>query len=210
MSHSRHSLFVAVVCLGLIACGTPTIESFRAEPLRVCRGDTVALHWQATGDVRLESEPSLPVSGSYSAMDTVEIVLQERTLFRLSALGGEDYAEQEVLVYRSGQLDTLSAPTAASGDSALTATIDVPPGKWEDILRIRSMTGLSDRPLTIWHEGHEAMLPADGSPSTAFEGVPIGGHWELYAPLISGETMGDPENPPPSTLEFLVRLECQR
>lgn len=198
------------VALGVLACGSTEIESFTAEPRRACAGDTVEVRWQSTGDVRLTSDPTLPAADVTAPSDTLQIALEERTLFRLSAVDGQDFAEQEVVIYAGERQDTLAGSTAPVGDSALVARFEVPEEVWTDILRIRSARSLSDRPLTVRHDGREAVIPADTMASGTLEGMTVGGNWELRAPLVAGEVMGNPDNPPPSQLLLLVNLECQR
>jgi len=196
--------------LGVLACGSTEIESFTAEPRRACAGDTVEVRWRATGDARLTSDPALPAAEVTAPSDTLHIALKERTLFRLSAVNGQDYAEQEVVIYDGGRQDTLSGSTSPVGDSALVAMFDVPEAVWTDILRIESARSLSNRPLTVRHEGREAVIPADTVASDGLKGMTVGGNWELRAPLVEGEVMGDPDKPPPAHLLLLVNLECQR
>lgn len=206
----RLTCLLLPVALGVLACGSAEIESFTAEPRRVCAGDTVEVRWQSTGEARLTSDPALPAADVTAPSDTLHIALEERTLFRLSAVDGQDYAEQEVVVYAGERQDTLAGSTSAVGDSALTASFEIPEDVWADILRIKGARSLSDRPLTVRHEGREAIILSDTMASGALRGMTVGGNWKLQAPLVEGEVMGDPDNPPPAQLLLLVNLECQR
>lgn len=201
---------IAFIAAVLVACSSTEIEFFEVQPRRVCEGDTVAVRWGATDEVRLTSEPGLPVAGTIAATDTLRVPIAERTLFRLAALDGKSYAEQEVLVYAGGQRDTVSGSTSAVGDSALIASVEVPPDKWADVLRIGTVASLSGREITVRHAGQEAVLPADTTPLPALEGLKMTGQWEFRAPLVQGEVMGDPSRPPPENLWILVELKCQR
>lgn len=194
----------------MTACGAPSIQSFSAEPRRVCEGDTVMVHWQASGEVRLTTDPEMQIAGSVASTDTVRVAMDERTEFRLDVVGGEDYARQEVLVVTSGQVDTLALRTSPAGDTALVAHDSIPPKKWEDLLRIGTIASLSGRPLTVRHRGREVTLAADTTPSNALQGLKYGGQWKVHAPLVGDERMGDPDNPPPEQFLLLVRHQCQR
>lgn len=203
------ALALSLVAALLSGCGGPTVQSFEVAPRRVCEGDTVEIRWQATDEARLTSEPDLPVAGTVAASDTLRVVPVEQTRFRLSVVDGQDYDEQTVLVYGGTERDTLGHSTSAVGDSAVTASFEVPSDKYADVLRIQKAENLSGRRLTVRHAGHQAVLPADTMPSDALNGWAPEGSWELRGPLVAGEVMGDPDRPPPENLSIRVDLECQ-
>lgn len=201
---------LTLLVVAVVACANPTVQSFDVEPRRVCQGDSVEIRWQATGEARLTTEPNLPVVGTVVARGTLQARPEERTLFRLSMLEGQDYAEQTVQVYADSEQDTLSGSTSPVGDSAVVAHFEVPADKYADLLRIDRAVNLTGRPLSIQHESRTAVLPADTAPSDLLDSWTPGGGWTLQGPLVSGEVMGDPNRPPPRHLRLRVRLTCQR
>lgn len=200
---------LSVVAALLSACGGPTVQSFEVDPRRVCEGDTVEIRWRATDEARLTSEPALSVAGTVAASDTLRVVPDEQTRFRLSMVDGRDYDEQTVLVYAGTERDTLGGSTTAVGDSAVAASFEVPSDKYADVLRIARAVNLSGRRLTVRHNGRQAVLPADTMRSDALDGWAPEGSWKLRAPLVTGEVMGDPDRSPPENLWLRVDLTCQ-
>ena len=118
------------------------------------------------------------------------------------------FAEQEVVIFSSGDEDTIVGPTKPDGKGGLVAIVTRQPEVWDDLMQIDTISGQSNRPLLVLHEDREVILPADGNASDQMRGLKISGRWEIYAELLPGEVMGAPSLAPPSRLRVLVRLSC--
>lgn len=199
---SLHTLLVGLAAFFATACSTSKIQSFEAEPSRICAGDTVEVRWQATGEARLTTEPDLPVSGTVAGADTLRLALDTTTTFKLVPVGSSRTPdEQEVVVYSGGGEDWVSVPrTSLEGDSLAIGGDSTEPGAWADLLRVTEASNPQAWPVTVQHAGREAVIPPD-SASDAFRGTTRAGTWQISAPVTDG--------PPPDNLVVVVDLRCQ-
>lgn len=195
------SLLVALGGALAIACGSSKIQSFDAEPSRICAGDTVEVHWQVAGEARLTTEPELPVSGTVAAADTFRLALDTTTTFELVPVGSRRKPDrQEVVVYSGGEEGFVALPrTGMEGDSIVIGRDSTEAGAWEDLVRVTYTSNPREWPVTVEHAGREAIIPPDSS-SDAFRGTARAGTWQMRAPVTGGD--------PPDNLVVAVGLQC--
>ena len=203
--------FVLIVAvLFLITACAPKILSFQASPRRLCEGQNTEVLWEVEGHTLLLAEPTTDGTGAVPSSGSQQFALFETTLFKIIAMrsGKDIFAEQEVVVFANGDTQTIVIQTQPEGTSGLVAAETLKPEVWDDMMRIDTISGRSNRPLRVSHEGRDVILPADGSVSDQMRGAKISGHWEIRADLLPGEVMGDPSHAPPDRLRILVNLTC--
>ena len=209
MNFPLRIILIVIFPLFITACA-PKIVSFQASPGRICKGQNTVVSWSVVGGALLLATPltsgtgALPSSGSKSFTPLIP------TKFTIIAMrGGKDvFAEQEVVVVESGNTQPLVIETQPDGAHGLIAKETLKPQVWDDMMRIDTISGQSNRALRVFHEGREITLLADGTPSDQMRSAKMSGLWEIRARLLSGEVMGDPTHAPPDRLRVLIILTC--
>jgi hypothetical protein len=200
MTVQRFRFFAALWILGLfpVAC-SPTINEFTVWPRRICPDDTVHVAFDVSGKANLSV-----VTRSGSSADTITYTLvAERN-------GKTAFARQDVIRWLSPPSKELVFMTVPLGRDSVQAIDTLSAETWQSGLAIGSMASQLGRAITVIHAGIAVVIPGDGSPSMAFDGTPIYGAWELRAPLLPGEVMGDPAHPPPDRLRLGTTLMCNQ
>ena len=193
--------FVAVVIIaGLVpvAC-SPKINEFTVWPRRVCPDDTVHVSFDLTGQARL----SIVTRGGTAADTITYTLIAERN-------GKTAFARQDVIRWLSPPSKELVFMTIPLGTDSLKAIDTLSTETWQSGLVLGSVASQTGRAITLIHAGRVVVIPGDGSPSSAFDGAPIYGAWELRAPLLPGEAMGDPAHAPPDRLRLGTTLVCNQ
>lgn len=206
-----HSISYILILLFFVSSCAPKILSFNAIPRNICAGQETTISWKVRGVGLLTADTTTNNTGPVPDQGSAGFAPTKNTVFTITAMrSGKDpaYAEQEVLVFKSGEQRKLVFMTEPLGTNRLVATKTLKAEVWNDVLRIDTISGLSDRPLHLVHEGKEATLSADGTETGAFKGSRLSGKWDIYTDLIAGEVIGEPANAPPDRLRILVTLKC--
>jgi hypothetical protein len=182
----------------------PAIHSFTLAPQVLCAGDTATAAWDARGTTTLEIAPET----SPPATDGCAVRGRTTTAYTLIARrNGEDARSVlEVLQLSDGAAEPVAFPTGRLEAINVIADGAKAPALWNDQVRVATVAACANRVITVTHEGHTAILPADGKASPAFDGTALGGHWSLSSPLTPGE-QHDPASRP-SQLEVVTTLHC--
>lgn len=200
-----HQVLGALLCTGLSACAS--IEHFRAEPRNACRGDTIAVTWEAQGCVRLAAAPELPGAGSQPSRGEASFAVDEDTRFTLTADGlfGEETAEADVVV-APPELTFGAVAECLPGRDGIRADFTLAdqlgPG-----FRVASLSNVQGRPLAVRRGGRQTSL-APGSANDALRGEPARGHWTLTSPLAEGESCEDALRSIRQRLRIRIHLVC--
>ncbi|MEW6144153.1 MAG: hypothetical protein AB1598_03935 [Thermodesulfobacteriota bacterium] len=210
MNFTLRIIWIAILPLYITACA-PKIVSFQASPGRLCKGQNTVVSWSVVGGALLLATPLTSGTGVVPSSGSKSFTPLKPTKFTIIAMrsGKDVFAEQEVVVVESGNTQSLVIETQPDGAHGLIAKETLKPQIWDDMMRIDTISGQSNRALRVFHEGHEIILPADGTPSDQMRGAKISGLWEIRANLLSGEVMGDPTHAPPDRLRVLVNLTCR-
>ena len=200
MSVQRFRFFAALLVSGLlpVAC-SPAINEFTVWPRRICPDDTVHVAFDVSGKANLSM-----VTRSGSSADTITYTLvAERN-------GKTAFARQDVIRWLAPPSKELVFMTVPLGRDSVKAIDTLSAETWQSGLALESVALQPGRAITVIHAGIVVVIPGDGSPTTAFDGAPIYGAWELRAPLLPGEVMGDPAHPPPDRLRLGTTLMCNQ
>lgn len=179
-------------------CG-PQINSFAVTPARACAGDTVTVVYSARGTATLRVTPRRVGAGT------------DTTRYELVVIKGRKvtHAAQDVLTYRGAAGDTLVlGPTRRLGGDSVEVAESLGSDDWPDFVVIGELWSASGRPIVAAHAGQVAVLGADAG-STAFDGAPVAGDWDLRAPLLSDERFATPGHSPPDRLRLGVTVRCR-
>lgn len=198
MAVQRLRVLAVALIAGLVpvAC-SPTINEFTVWPRRACPDDTVHIAFDVNGQARLSM-----VTRSGAAADTITYTLvAERN-------GKTAFARQDVIRWLSPPSKELVFMTVPLGRDSLKAIDTLSAETWQSGLALGGVTSQTGRSITVIHAGRAVIVPGDGSPSTGFNGAPVYGAWELRAPLLPGEVMGDPAHSPPDRLRLGTTLVC--
>jgi hypothetical protein len=185
----------AVVLL-LAACG-PKITEFTATPRRVCLGDTVRLTFKTRGTPQL-----LAVRHGNATADTTSYVLVAE------ARGKRAYSPMDVVTFSPAARPSLAFDTELLGRDSLLARDTLSAETWPDALRLDQVLADSGRALVVRHGGRQDLVSPDEDGSSAWQGLPVSGAWEVHAALLPGETAGDPAHAPPRHLYLRLSLSC--
>ncbi|HET7544727.1 MAG TPA: hypothetical protein VFK05_32885 [Polyangiaceae bacterium] len=191
------SLLPLLLC---VSCA-PAIYSFRANPHRVCAGESVTLEWQASTEGTLSAEPPQTVPGRVPATGTASVVPTSSVRFHLevSNLWGSAAREDEVEVLSGRSLaigNSVADPSASCEGSTLSVTAVAPTDAWSAQAVVGGITTLAEdkHRYHVEHAGLKLDL-APGESSQAFAGKPIAGTWALSLTLLDGEKCGTPTVP---------------
>lgn len=200
---------LAALCVCVSSCA-PKIRAFSATPSRLCVGDSTTLVWKASGHVSLASRPPVEDSGLVPSSGSRRFAPPSTTRFELSASrrARTVFARQDVVLLPDSAEQPLVFATEPLGRDSVLAADSLRDAQWAGTLRVRDVSSRSGRGVRVLHAGRAAVLPADGSPSLEFQGVPLSGPWVLRAALLAGEVM-DGATAPPDRLRVLVRLSCR-
>lgn len=185
--------------------------AFEVTPRRICKGETVQVRWMEAEDRGvLLTEPEVPGAGNVGEEGSLQPTLRDTTRFRMLAIAGDDTTRsvQEVAVFSDGQRKSIVFSLRAIGDSAVGASERLRTDVWSSKIRLGTLAGHAGRPVTVRHAGRETVLAADSTPSNSFQGLPVRGDWEVRAPLLPGEELGNPDKAPPTRLYLLATLIC--
>lgn len=209
MNTKFNILWIIIFFVYIAAC-KPEIETFKANPSRLCEGQTTTLSWESKGDTILNASPSIVGTGAVHNTASAGFKPIKDTTFKLTATrGGKNaYAEQDVLVFSNEKEKEIVIRTKPDGHGGLLAIETLKPEVWDEMIRIKSISNLSGRSIQVTHEGKSITLSGDGTPSTELKGQKMSGTWGLRANLLSGEVIGDPSQPPPDRLRMLITLSC--
>lgn len=191
------------------ACA-PKIQHFTVAPQRACAGDSVDVVWRAGSDARLTATPPLAEAPAPAPAGSLRVAVRDTTQFVLQIVGTHTHREQDVAVYQPGGEKIFGVATHRLNDSTLTGAFTSGRGQWDSLTAVGEARSLSGRLLHVEHAGRSATLAADSSWSSAFGGARAAGRWEVTAPLVGEEVMGDTLHPPPSMLRFSAKLICAR
>lgn len=199
---------LAVVAL-MAACG-PEIVSFESNPRRLCLGQSTTLSWMVKGEAALSAEPQLAGTGTVASTGSRRFTPVQSTTFKMTATrqGKSQFAKQEVVTLDTGEERPMVIKTEPDGAGGFVGIVTLQQTDWDDLVRINTISGQSNRPLRVLHEGREVTLLADGSESDQMKGLKVSGHWEIHAGLQPGEIIGDPNHAPPDRLRLLIHLSC--
>jgi hypothetical protein len=209
MKYLFHAACLLTLVSFLAAC-SPKIVAFQANPHQLCLGQRTMLSWEVTGEARLSAKPPLAGTEPVDVVGSRLFAPVETTLFTMTAThhGQEAFAKQEVVVHARDSEQLIALQALPEDTRSLVAIETLPPEDWDDLLRIDTIAGQSQRRLRIVHDGRDVVLPADGNASEQLRGTTVSGRWEIHAELLPGEVIGDPAHAPPDRLYLLVHLSC--
>ncbi len=190
------SVWVGTGCtLALIAACGPKIERFDVEPLRMCVGESVIVAYAVRG------VPQLAVSrrGGPPADTTTYTLTATRR-------GKVAFASKDVIAFWPDGGTELAFDAQLAGLDSIASAETLSADRWSTSLRLLSASSLSGRAIRVTHGGRTVILPADGSASQGVGGLSVAGPWELRAPILPGETVGDSAHAPPTALSLRIRL----
>lgn len=212
MYTNRRRVLLGLILFALFAmsaCASPKINQFATDPRRMCQGQTTLLSWSVKGTPVLESEPPVTGTGPVSAAGSLNLTLDETTVFtlRVTRGGKSAYARQEVVVFPTAATIPLVIATEPDTSGGLVAMTTAPAQDWDAELRIATVTNASDRAVKVRHDGREVDLGV-GEVTSALADVGVSGVWELRAGLLPQEIIGDPAHAPAEALRLQVTLTC--
>src|SRR6267143_3971328 len=196
-SRRWYALIMVGLSIGLIdtSCG-PKISKLEIWPRQACLDDTVHVSF----DVRGQGNVLVIPRGSGASRET--------TAYVLVVDGVAEPGPPDVVRWRLPQ-DTLRIETRRLSADSLIAVDSNKYLDWKNSgLSLIAISSISGRAIHISHAGIESLLPADGTPSMAFNTVPVYGKWECRAALLPGEVMGDPKHAAPGELDILEIFTC--
>lgn len=209
MKYSLWIVYLLAVVFLMAACG-PKIVSFEASPHRLCTGQSTTLSWMVKGEAKLSAEPSLAGTGVVPSTGSRSFTPVQSTTFKITAArhGKSQFAKQEVVTLATGEERPIVIRTDPDGAGGLVGIVTLQPADWDDLVRINTISGQSNRILRVLHEGREVILSADGSESDQMKDLKVSGRWEIHAGLQPGEIISDPNHAPPDRLRILIHLSC--
>lgn len=183
------------VCL--MSCN-PKINDFSVWPLRICRGDTVHVSYDVTGQGTLEV-----VTKGNDAADTISyILIVERG-------GKKEFAQKDVIRWLAATEKELVFKTTPLGRDSVISIDTLRGESWKSGPPLGTLSTATDRPLWILHAGKAITLAVNGASTAVFEGLPAEGEWVIKAGLLPGEVMGDPQHSPPDRFR-ITSLFCKK
>jgi hypothetical protein len=200
----------ALLILGVAGCA-PKITRFDVLPVHVCEGTASAVTWEISGSLELMTTPAIqPLQG-----EPLRYQATEDTVFTLRVTRwpyqNPQVSETEVIVYRTPPL--VSEPIAFQmqcDGSSLIGILPRPATQWDPRIRLETVASDGSREITVEHEGRSSTLTASAPSSTAFQGAPMAGTWQLTTPLSANERCGDPGAAPPARIILTTHLMCAR
>lgn len=210
MKHIRLIPYLLILCIVLTSC-KPKVELFDVTPNRICEGQEVTVNWKVKGKGLLNANPAINNTGPVASQGSAGFSPINDTVFKITAMrNGKDqaYAEAEVLVFENLDQKKLVFKTEPFKNSRLLASGVLNPEVWDDVIKIDTITNLSDRQILIVHDNKEANLLSQNISTELFRGTKLSGKWEIFTDLLPGEIIGDPSNAPPDRLGILVTLIC--
>lgn len=216
-SSPRHILVALLMVAGLCFVTRPAQSQeslvFEVSPRRICTGEAVEVLWAEAEDRGvLITEPAIDGAGAVAQEGSLKPTLRDSTLFRMYAISDGDTtrALQEVAVFNDGQEKRLAFSLEAEGDTALFGGAELRRGVWSPNVRIGSLFSPSGRPVHVLHRGNTAILGKDDTSVDAFYGLPFTGMWRVRTPILPGETLGQPEQAPPTRLYLTATVLCSQ
>lgn len=209
MNHKLKALLILTVIISSLGCA-PKIASFEASPVIVCEGESTRVSWKVGGSAVLLSNPVLPGTGAVESAGFRRFTPTGTTFFTIKAMrnGREVLLDQVVVTFPSRTEREIVIGVKPSIESDLAGVETIDPSILDDFISVETIRGVSDRPITVLHEGREVLLQADGTPSKEMRGTGFGGYWEIRARLLSGEKIDDLVHAPPDNFRLLVSLSC--
>jgi hypothetical protein len=108
-------------------------------------------------------------------------------------------ALEDILEFPSRFNHTVAVETSREG-AELVGRDTTNPALWPAWFVIHTVRAPSGRSLAVRHGERSVTLAADGAPSSALQGVPLAGAWELRSPLGTGD--------PPDLLRLAATVNC--
>jgi len=191
-------------CIGLGACSGPRIYQFDAKPRVLCGKNAPAFAWNTDGEASLdiEAEPSPPQDPSCARTG---IDLYEMTL--LVRKSSDTVTRRMEVAHVAGRAtEPVAIETQQVVGSEVVASSDKNAGIWNPAVEVVTVVACGGRELHVEHAGRTATL-STGAPSSAFEGTPLGGLWELRSPLTTDEQTTPSSRP--RQLALVATIRCK-
>jgi hypothetical protein len=200
-------LLGALVVTGLLAgchCG-PHVRRFEVTPPVVCGDAKAVVRWSADGELAIAMNPEGSSDGPSDCSPLGHDVLKLTLV--ASKHGEEKTGEQEVAWVRGAAAEPVLLGTTAVEATDVVARGEKNKVLWSDAVEVVTVTACGRRQISVRHAGKTAPLPADATPSAAFEGTALSGAWELRSPM-SPQEQSKPSLRP-KTLAVLATIRCK-
>jgi len=122
----------------------------------------------------------------------------------------------QVRVFPAGGRRELVGGDTTCGAWAVQTAAEPPIADWDSNIVVDTVESDGARPLSVLHNGKEAVLSSNSPMTTAFRGSTFAGEWVIQSPLASGEVCGKPATTgqselknPPSALMVKVKARCK-
>jgi hypothetical protein len=168
----RLLVLYAVLLLTLGASCGPKVRSFVLSPRNVCQGGETRITWEVSGTPKLLVRHGRVTEAGSNEPDTL-------TLLLIVTKGRDSVtALEDILEFPTRFDHTVAIETTREGDEVVgrdTANAAL----WPASFVIQSVRSPSGQRIAVHHGERSVTLAADGSPSTALQGTPLAGAWEL-------------------------------
>jgi hypothetical protein len=168
------------ILLGLYSFGcSPSIHSFTVYPIYLAHNENPRFIIDVSGTAQIDTIPL-----GHGIKDTTKYKLS------VTKCDSTTTSYNYVVRYPLSCIDTLRFdPLQRLGTDSLIATVSLNDTTWSSHLLLGSISSASGCFIRIIHNGIDAQLNSDGSPTFAFQNVPIIGNWELHAPIVNNQNI---------------------
>jgi hypothetical protein len=200
---------------GLFACSGARVDQFDASLHHICPGQQVEVTWRLTGSATIDAVPPVDhiTPGPVNDEGHVSVFPLQTTNIKLHVtrfLGGSTSSTQKIIVQADAGEPTpigasLSDPTADCTNGKLSVTAKTK--AFADTVKVASVAAFPGERHTyvLTHAAVEDTL-APGAISTKFNGLPVGGDWQITTQLLAGEACKPPKLP--ANLAIDVVMQC--
>lgn len=162
------------------------------------------LQWDAQGKLAMTVEPAPSPPGGDACASTGQEVLK---LFLIAGKGEDrDRKDLQIAFLRPDAREPVKLDTNAMDGTDIVARGEKNLKLWKRGISIGTVSACDHRALVVSHAGKQAALAADGTPSPALEGTPLGGQWELRSALTATEQRVPSARP--KRLALVATLRC--
>jgi hypothetical protein len=200
---------------GLIGCSA-RVDQFDASLHYTCPGQEVQLTWRVAGSATMKAVPPVGslTPGSVSDEGHITIAPLQTTNVELHVtrfLGDPTSSTQEIRVQTDAGAPTpigapLNDPTADCTNGKLSVTAKTK--AFAETVRVASVSAYPGERHTyvLRHADVEDTL-VPGAVSTKFNGVPVGGDWQITTQLLADEECRSPKLPANLTVDVVMQCD---